>query len=81
MWCGALITEVDVERVAWQGEDTPNPFMAEDGTPKSQWEPGSLVAIAGNPDGGSSAHWRVEPPEDGKMPFDSCMALDTAVTA
>jgi hypothetical protein len=84
-WCGALIDEVDLDRIAWQvepGEEDRNPFIEENGTPLVRWE--GLVAVEEHgPDDAIAmvAKWAVPDPEDGKMPEDSCMALDPAVTS
>lgn len=49
-----------------------------DGTPAPGWI--GLVAIDAH-EGTVTAKWAVDDPEDGKIPTDSCMALDPAVTA
>lgn len=75
-WCGALLDEKDLERVAWHDDGSgENPLIHEDGSPRDRWE--GLVAVA---DGNPRAMWAVEQPEDGKIPAESCMSLDPAAT-
>lgn len=72
-WCGALIDEYDLTRVAIPEGDPP--LVHEDGTPCGGWT--GLVAVA---EGSPTVKWAVENPPDGRMPEDSCMALDPEVT-
>lgn len=84
-WCGALLEEHDLDRLAVQVEDGQTDAEALEaaglvtagGDPVSRWE--GLVAVARHEHGG--AMWALEDPEDGKIPEDSCMALDPAATA
>lgn len=88
-WCGALIDEVDLANVAvalQPGEDPETAvddlFVNPDGTPKDRWV--GLVAIEQHGEQaavGMIAKWAVDDPADGKIPGDSCMAFDPAVTA
>lgn len=73
-WCGALIEEADLDRMAYTGDE--NPFVKDDGTPHDRWQ--GLVAIA---DGNPRVMWAVDDPADGKIPEDSCMALDPVATS
>jgi len=75
-WCGALIQEYDLDRVAVP--DGQPSIVNEDGSPTGGWE--GLVAIDVC-EGTVTAKWAVPDPEDGKIPADSCMALDAAITA
>lgn len=72
-WCGALIDEIDLERVAWQDDgENENPFIDAKGDPKTRWQ--GLVAV----EGGDAliGRWAVPDPDDEKIPEDSCMAFD-----
>jgi hypothetical protein len=78
-WCGALIEEIDLERIAVQTTVIGGPaveFVDAEGKPKDRWQ--GLVAIS---EGFPTVKWAVDEPADGKIPADSCMALDVAVTA
>lgn len=76
-WCGALIDEHDLERIAWQDDGSgQNPLIDEDGTPRERWA--GLVAVV---DGNPTMKWAVDHPDDHEVPPDSCMALDPRVTA
>jgi hypothetical protein len=83
-WCGALIEERDLSRtaVALEPGETPEDaerhFIDADGNPTTRWD--GLVAVDRGDDGGA-ALWAVDDPADGKIPPDSCMALDAAVTS
>lgn len=78
-WCGALIGEVDLARIARPLEPGEDPDHPEPWEP-AEWSPGSLVSISGV--------WpvvlrAVEPIlRDGEpqIPEGSCMDLDLAVT-
>ncbi len=74
-WCGALIDELDLDRLAIPEGDPP--LINEDGTPRNRWA--GLVAVDVQ-EGVITAKWAVDDPADGKIPGDSCMALDPAVT-
>lgn len=64
-WCGAVLFDLDLARVAVPaGQDT---------TP-SRWEPGALVAV----DGGMS--WVVEDQADSKLPPEACARLPHDIT-
>jgi hypothetical protein len=76
-WCGALVEEQDVDRVEWSGGGG-HPFIDENGDPRLRWQ--GLVAISTADDGAVVGKWAVDDPADGKIPGDSCMALDPAVT-
>lgn len=73
-WCGALIDELDLERVAVPIGD--EPLLNEHGLPRLRWE--GLVAVARS--GGRTMKHAVPDPEDGRVPEDSCMALADEVT-
>jgi hypothetical protein len=77
-WCGALIDEVDLGRVAWVAEDGDPGFVDGDGNPRSRWS--GLVAVE-VVEGVVSSRCAVADPGDGKVPDDSCMALDPVVTS
>lgn len=64
-WCGALLIDYDLERVAVpEGQDSM----------PSTWPAGELIAVDGN------ASW-VEPHTDGDpVPANACAALDAEVT-
>lgn len=83
-WCGALIDERDTSRMAVQVDTTASPEVqqheANEAIHRTRWEPGALVAIAGDGPGGGGAYWVVDEPADGKVPPESCMALDDGVT-
>ena len=82
-WCGALIDEHDLDRIAvaiGPGEteaDARRSLVNDDGTPAGGWE--GLVAVDVC-EGVVTAKWAVPDPEDGKIPADSCMNLDPGVT-
>lgn len=82
-WCGALIEERDLSRTAVQvqpgesDEDAWRSLVNDDGSPARGWE--GLVAV--DVSVGSSVRWAVPDPDDGKIPADSCMALDAWATA
>lgn len=64
-WCGALLIDYDLERIAVP--------VGQEATPAT-WPPGDLVAV----DGHVSV---VVPHEDGDdLPWDACARLDPAVT-
>lgn len=71
-WCGALIEECDLARMATIIEPGESEEHAVEGMRRSHWE--GLVLV----DGGFKM--AVEGPADGKVPPNSCMALDDAVT-
>lgn len=72
LWCGALVLEVELERVAVQ--------LPADGSPPAPigtWEPGAVVRLEGtNPK--ISALVEVGP--DDLLPDDTCANLDYEVT-
>lgn len=78
-WCGALLSEYDLSRIARPlepGEDPENPEPWE----PASWPVGGLVAISGTNPVCSRA---VEPElvdGDPQIPADACMALDDEVT-
>jgi hypothetical protein len=78
-WCGALISETDLDRVAWQvgedGQNAENPFINDDGTPKDQWQ--GLVWVS---DGNPRIQIAVPHSADGTIPVGSCMDLEPEVT-
>lgn len=72
LWCGALIDEYDLSRIARPLEPDEDPD-----NPKP-WEPGhweGLVAVDGN------MRWSIDEPPDGKAPERSCMRLLPAFDA
>jgi hypothetical protein len=75
-WCGALIDEFDLDRIAIPEGDPP--LVEEDGTPRDRWV--GLVAVDVQ-EGVVTAKWAVPDPVLGEIPDDSCMALDPAVTS
>jgi hypothetical protein len=75
-WCGALLDEKDLDRIAMRVGDPP--LVDEDGKPTGGWV--GLVGVSTNADGSFVAMWAVPEPDDEKIPKDSCMALDPAVT-
>lgn len=75
-WCGALIDEYDLDRIAIPVGD--EPLVDADGSPRGGWQ--GLVAVDVC-EGVLTSKWAVPDPDDGKIPADSCMALDVAVTA
>lgn len=80
-WCGAVIDEIDIDRVAVHSTD-PVRFVDDDGNPLLRWD--GLVAIEQHDERaviGSTAKWKVEPPDDHDIPEDSCMALPNEATA
>lgn len=81
-WCGALLSEHDLARIAFPDGEDPG-LVDADGAPTLRWE--GLVAISTGPEledgrSGSTALWAVADPEDGKIPDDSCMALPSEAT-
>lgn len=81
-WCGALLTEHDLERIAVPDGEDPG-LVDADGAPLARWQGLVAIATAGElADGrrGSAALWAVPDPEDGKIPGDSCMALPPEAT-
>ena len=82
-WCGALIEEIDLDQqVGYLTEDgPPESPVDEAGAPRARWA--GLVAVETHGERsalGFKGMWVVDEPEDGKIPPDSCMALDVAVT-
>lgn len=69
IWCGAVIVDYDLERVAVPDGQDPTP---------ATWKPGTFVRVSGT---FPVAYVAVDPPEGGRYPPDSCMALDDEVTA
>lgn len=69
-WCGALIQEYDLRRVAVEESSRPPERRGKplDVDELGWWEK-CLVAVDG------PAKWRVDEPEDGKAPDRSCMQL------
>lgn len=82
-WCGALIEERDLSMTAVQiqpgetADDARRTLVGDDGTPARGWE--GLVAVDVQ-EGIITAKWAVDDPADGRIPVDSCMALDPGVT-
>ena len=71
-WCGALLQEDDLSRMAWAlNEDGSDPG------PPSEWPVAEILRIDGNV-------LRVVPkdewPEEGKVPLDCCLRIDPQVT-
>jgi hypothetical protein len=81
-WCGALLEEQDLSRIARPlepGEDPDNPKPWEPGA----WETGAHVRLSGTNPRFSSLEEHEPHPEDPsqwQVPEDSCMALDDTVT-
>lgn len=64
-WCGAVLSDYDLTRVAVQEGQNPRPAM---------WAIGALVTIDGN------ASWTVDHQDGEQLPADACAQLDPAVT-
>ena len=65
-WCGALLSDYDLTRIAVPVGQDPTP---------PRWAPGSLVAV----DGGAS--WTVAHEDGDKLPPNACGQIDHEVTA
>lgn len=84
-WCGALIYEIDVSRVAVQtsalneGETVEDLFMDKDGNPRSHWRGLVWVAEARS---GETLEMRMtyDVDEQEQIPEKSCMNLDPEMT-
>ena len=75
VWCGALIDERDLARMAVQVDPTASEEVQREEATRAlqlRWE--GFVAVDGN--------WRssVPEPEDGKAPEESCMRLDLDIS-
>jgi hypothetical protein len=67
-WCGAVLIDVDLDRIAVQEGQDPTP---------ATWQPGLLVGTAGeNP----KASWLIEHAAGDNLPGDACAQLDHGVT-
>lgn len=66
-WCGTVLADYDLERVAVMVQPGEEP------APPAMWEEGALIAV----DGGAS--W-VEPPDGEKLPEGACALIDDDVT-
>lgn len=64
-WCGAVLIDCDLERIAVP--------VGQEGPPAT-WEVGALVVVDGN------ASWVAEDQGDDKLPEDACARLDHEVT-
>jgi hypothetical protein len=64
-WCGAVLADYDLTRIAVPEGQDPTPAL---------WETGVLVAV----DGGAS--WVVPHTDGADLPPQACAALDPAVT-
>jgi len=64
-WCGAMLCDYDLERIAVPVGQDPTPAM---------WETGRLVTVDG------SASWLLEHEDGDEIPADACARLDDAVT-
>lgn len=64
-WCGAVLSDYDLARVAVPEGQNPRPAM---------WEVGILVAIDG------VASWVVDHEDGADLPANACALLDPAVT-
>ena len=70
LWCGALIDERDLARVAVQVDPSASEeVQREEAVRTAELKWSGLVAIDGN------ARWAVDDPEDGNAPERSCMQL------
>lgn len=78
MWCGAMIDETDLSRVAVQLQPGDPPMLSQDELAKrlGYWEAGAFVAV----DKTSSVRFLVDHKGD-DTPLNSCCRLDPAVTA
>jgi hypothetical protein len=80
-WCGAVIDEWNLDRLAWPEGMDPG-IVDADGNPQARWE--GLVAVESHGERailGTVAKWKVEDPDDGGIPPDSCMELPAEATA
>lgn len=64
-WCGAVLCDYDLERIAVPEGQDPTPAM---------WQPGVLVAVDGN------ASYVVEHENGADLPPEACACLDHEVT-
>jgi hypothetical protein len=64
-WCGAVLCDYDLTRIAVLAGQDPTPGM---------WETGRLVEVDGN------ASWVVEHEEGAEIPANACARLDDEVT-
>lgn len=64
-WCGAVLCDYDLTRIAVPAGQDPTPGM---------WETGRLVEVDGN------ASWVVEHEEGAEIPANACARLDDEVT-
>lgn len=64
-WCGAVLCEYALDRIAVPEGQDPRP---------TTWEAGALVAVAG------AASWVVEHADGDQLPDGACANLDPAVT-
>ena len=65
-WCGAMLCDYDLTRIAVPEGQDPRPGM---------WGQGDLVAVDGN------ASWVVDHEDGAELPDGACGKLDPAVTA
>lgn len=65
-WCGAVLCDYDLERIAVPEGQDPRPAM---------WGPGALISV----DGGCS--YVVEHEDGAQLPAEACAQLDHEVTA
>lgn len=82
-WCGALIDDLDLTRVAvalepgQTDDDARRMFVDDDGNPVRGWD--GFVAV--DDAGAMIVRYQVPHPADGSIPAGSCMNLDPAATA
>lgn len=73
LWCGTLVLEVELDRVAVQ-----LPADGSEPKPIGTWEPGAVVRVS---DGNPRVSALVEVGPDDLLPADACANLDYAVTS
>lgn len=84
-WCGALIYELDMSRVAVQtselksGQTTEDLFLDEDGNPRAHWRGLVWVAESGGDESVRSRVMHAVDPQE-VIPEKSCMNLDPEMT-
>lgn len=73
LWCGALVDEMELERVAVQVPADGSPPR-----PPATWEPGAVIRVQGTNPRMTSV---VEVGPDDLLPDDACANIDYEVTA
>lgn len=64
-WCGAMLCDYDLERIAVLIGQDPTPAM---------WETGRLIEVGGN------ASWQLDHEDGDEIPDSACARIDDAVT-